>query len=1055
MRFGARAFVAAVAAFAAVGLFAPIAQGTSFGVEKFVAANCKAGHEACGEEGVTLKPPYPPLTYSLPKEASKTEAEEDGYTQAAGHPPWGITAFDINTVGSFPNAAPTGVVTHVRTDVAPGVSTNPTAVPLCSAEEFGNKEAIPGTGFYPQPTCKPETEIGVNKVVVYTGTKPFPEGGDLPLEGKVYNLVQPEGRSSDFGVALALPKELTGAVLAKSFKEAEEKGAKPGVGGFPSLAEQKFLEEQQYFAHTMIEGNVEWAGNYHDYYEINVSPALPLIASRLVLKGNIGTGGFITNPSNCAGPGPLTTNTVTLESNAGPGSRTYTTPIGVEGCNGLAPFSPVPFEPGFKLAPETTQSDEPDGITTELTVPHDPDPEHIDSSQVRTASITLPEGMTLNPAAAQGLEACTPAQARIHSPIAGVACPAKSEIGTVTLDVPDLPPGSLTGHLYLGGPESGPIAGPPYTMYLDAESARYGVSVRLRGEVVPNEATGRLTTVFSENPEQPFSNVILKFKPGALAPIANPLVCGPAKTETSIVPYTGTPSQSPFSSFTVDSNNAGGVCPSPLPFSLSQSTEDHPTGGAENTSFTLNLTRGDGNQYLSKVSTTLPEGLVGKIPAVPLCPEPQASLGTCSSTSQIGTATVTVGSGPTPAHFSGPVYLTGPFGSAPYGMTVVVNAAVGPFSLGNVVTRAGIEINPFTARVTVSSQLPTIVKGVPLRLRTLSVAINRQGFLINPTNCGALTTNTALVSTFGGVDSISSPFQATGCSSLAFAPKFTASTSAKTSRQNGASLFVKIGYPTGLQANIKSVVVTVPKLLPSRNSTLKKACLEAVFNANPFACPSSSRVGGATAVTPVVPNKMTGPIFFVSHGGAAFPDLDMVLTGNGITIILVGNTNITKGITTTTFAAVPDVPVTSFEMKLPVGPNSALAGNGKTFCAKPLLMPTTITAQNGKVIEQNTKISVSNCPVRIVSHRVSGHTAILTVQTYEAGRISGSGKNLKTVYRHLKKANGKATLKVPLSNAGLKALAAHKPLFVRVRVGFLPKKKGAPTSTAFTTVKVE
>ncbi|HEX4838422.1 MAG TPA: hypothetical protein VFV03_07865, partial [Solirubrobacteraceae bacterium] len=992
-----------------------------FGVERFVAANCKAGHEACGEEAIG---PIGPFTYSLPKEPTLAEAKEGGYTQAAGRPPYGITAFNINTVGAIPNAAPTGIVTHVRTDVAPGVSTNPEAVAKCSMAAFGSVEPVPGTGFFPAPTCGAETEIGVNKVIVYTGSKPFPEGGDLPLEGKVYNLVQPEGRASDFGVALELPKALTEHVLNGIFK-----------------GTQSPIEKAQYFAHTMIEGSIEWAGNYHDYYEINVSPALPLIASRLVLFGNIGNtglGGFITNPSNCSGPGPLTTNTVTLKSSASQEvARTYTTPIGPEGCLGEGIFTAPPFEPEFKLSPETSQSDRPDGITTEVIVPHAASPASIDTSQVRTVSVTLPEGMTLNPSAGSVLEACTPAQARIHSRIAGTACPAKSQIASVTLNVPDLPPGSLTGSLYLGGPETGPITGPPYTVYIDAESARYGISTRLRGEVVPNEATGRVTATFAENPEQPFSNLILHFKTGALAPIANPLVCGPAKTETSLVPYTGTPpTRSPFSVFVVESIG-GGACPSPLPFSLTQSATSAPTTGGANTNFTLNLARGDGQQYLSKVSTVLPAGLVGKIPVVPLCPEPQASLGTCSSASQIGTATTTVGSGPLPIQFSGPVYLTGPTGSAPYGMTVAVNAAVGPFSLGLVVVHAGIEVDPITARVTVASALPTIVKGVPLRMKTLSVAVNRQGFLINPTNCGALTTNTTLTSTFGATQSLATPFQATGCSSLAFKPKFTASSNGKTSRANGASLVVKVGYPAGPQANIKSVLVTVPKQLPSRLSTLKNACREAVFNANPYSCPSTSRVGGATVTTPVLPAKLTGPAFFVSHGGAAFPDLDLVMSGNGVTVILVGNTNIENGITTTNFAATPDVPVSSFEANLPVGKNSAVTAVGN-ICKGLLVMPTTITAQNGKVIKQNTLISVSGCPVTILSRRVSGHKAIITVKAPAAGRVSGSGTNLNTVYRHPRKAQN-MTLEVPLSAAGRGALAARSPLAVRVRVGFLPK----------------
>jgi hypothetical protein len=1005
-------FLATVAV-AVLAVMAPVAQGAEFGVKRFVAANCKVGapFEKCAEEEIKVGP----LTYSLPKEPSKAEAELGGYTQAAGHPGWGITAFEVNTEGEpFPNATPAGigsgaVVTHVRTDVAPGVSTNPEAVEKCTMAAFEGIEVA--TGIFTPPACGTGTEIGVNKVVVYLGPSATPK--DYPLEGKVYNIEQPDGQSSLFGVALELPEFLTGHA---------------GL-----------------VAHTLIEGHIEWAGNYHDYYEINVSPTIPLIASRLELfgnKGNTGHGGFITNPSRCEGPGPLTENELKLAAAAGQkAAKTYTTPIGTEGCLGEVGFTAPPFEPAFNLIPETTQSDQPDGITTEAIVPHDPSPSGIDDSQVRTVSVTLPEGMTLNPAAGPSLEACTPAQARIHSLTAGTACPAKSKIADATLEVPTLPPGSLTGSLFLGGPESGPITGSPFTVYLDAESARYGISVRVAGTVTLNESTGRVTTTFADNPEQPFSNVILKFNPGALAPIANPLVCGPARTETSFVPYTGTPAQSPFSQFVVDSNNKGGSCPS-LPFSLTQSAASHPTTGAAATNFTLNLTRADGQQYLSRVSATLPAGVVGKIPAVPLCPEPQASLGTCTSASQIGTATATVGSGTKPTQFTGPVYLTGPTNGAPYGMTTVINAATGPFSLGNDVVRTGIEVDQYTGRVTVVGNVPTIFKGIPLRLKALSVAITRQGFLVNPTNCGVLSTNTVLTSSFGATQSLSTPFQATGCSSLVFKPSFKVSTNAKATRKNGPPLFVKIGYPAGLQSAIKSVFVKLPKQLPSRLSTLKEACPEAVFNASPWHCPQKSKVGGATVFTPVLPKKLTGPAFFVSHGGAAFPDLDLVMTGNGVQIILVGHTNISKGITTTNFASTPDVPVTKFEMNLSNGSNSALGSIGN-LCKPTLVMPTTITGQNGKVIKQNTKISVSKCPVTVLGSHVRAGKAVVTVKVPAAGRVSGSGPNLKTVYKHPGKAK-KVTLEVPLTTSA-------RPIVVKVRIGFIPKAKG-PSSIAHTVV---
>ncbi|HYM46291.1 MAG TPA: hypothetical protein VES65_09070, partial [Solirubrobacteraceae bacterium] len=263
----------------------------------------------------------------------------------------------------------------------------------------------------------------------------------------------------------------------------------------------------------------------------------------------------------------------------------------------------------------------------------------------------------------------------------------------------------------------------------------------------------------------------------------------------------------------------------------------------------------------------------------------------------------------------------------------------------------------------------------------------------------------------------------------------------------GASLETTINEVAG-NANIKSVLVQLPKQLPSRLTTLQKACPEKTFESNPNNCPGGSFVGGARANTPVLPGKLTGPAILVSHGGAAFPDLDLVMEANGVRVILVGNTNIKKGITTTNFAATPDVPVSSITVNLPVGPHSALAANGN-LCTSKLVMPPTITAQNGATVKQNTTIAVKNCPVRIVGHRTAGNTAYMTVQTYAPGRISGSGSGLATVYRYLGSAEKSASLSVPLSSAGR---GRHRPFKVKVRVGFVPKKKGQPTSVAYAIV---
>jgi hypothetical protein len=1011
---------------------APVAQAVPsvpFGVETFVAANCSAAYETCGSE------PFGP--FSIPKEPTLTEAKEQGYTQAAGHPAWGITAFKVNTEGEpIPNARPAGVlegkvVEHVRTDVGPGVSTNPEAVERCSFAEFGETEAIPGKEVYPPPTCKAGSEIGVNKVIIWAGPKPSPEGGDVPLEGKVYNLEQPSGRASDFGVALDL-EPLIGLPL---------------------------------YAHTFIEGGVEWAGNYHDYYEIKVSSKLPLIASQLILKGDIGTeglGGFITNPSNCAPPGAATTSTVTVESHFGPApAKSYEGPIGTKGCNGASPFSPVPFAPTFSLKTETTKSDQPTGMTTTLTLPHATGPKEIDSSQLENAIVVLPEGMTLNPSAAHGLEACTPAQSGIHTRNP-VTCPYGSKIGTVTLNVPDLPPESLKGSIYFGGPASGPITGPPFTMYVNAESARYGVSVRLEGIVEVNATTGRVTAKFLKNPEQPFSEAILHFKDGPLAPIANPLACGTATATTELVPYIGAfATKSPFSSLVVDSNGSGGTCASPLPFEPTQSSSSLPATGGASTNFTFTVTRPSGQQYMSQIKTVLPAGLVGRIPAVSLCTEAQlaeatAGTGGCPASSRLGSVTVLAGAGSAPYQFNGSAYLTGPYGGAPYGLAIVVPAIAGPFSLGNVVTHATINVEPYTSRVVVAGSVPTIYKGIPLRMQSLNVEINRQGFMLNPTNCATLQTESTLTgitllgSSTTTTASVSSPFTAEECSKLAFKPSLGAIVGGKPTRANGANLEVNISQAAG-QANIKQVITKLPKQLPVRQSTLTKACPQATFEAGPApgGCKSESKVGTAKVTTPVLPGTLTGSAYLVSHGNEAFPNLDLIVQGDGVTVILVGHTNITNSIITTSFESLPDVPVSSFSLYLPSASNSLLAANGN-LCTANLVMPTTIIGQNGAKITQNTKIAARNCPVQIVKHKTAGNTATLTVQAPAAGSISAGGTDLKFNKRNIGKAE-RTTIKTSLTRTGMEVLRKFRQLRIKVRVGFVPKKKGA-SSKAFATV---
>ncbi|MGA2166555.1 MAG: hypothetical protein ABSH36_19105, partial [Solirubrobacteraceae bacterium] len=319
----------------------------------------------------------------------------------------------------------------------------------------------------------------------------------------------------------------------------------------------------------------------------------------------------------------------------------------------------------------------------------------------------------------------------------------------------------------------------------------------------------------------------------------------------------------------------------------------------------------------------------------------------------------------------GKAYITGPYKGAPFGVDVVVPAVAGPFNLGTEVVRSKVDVDPTTAQLTVvSDPFPTILDGIPLQLQHINVTVNRPGFVFNPTSCEPMKLTGELESSEGATANVASPFQVTNCGSLAFKPEFKVQTSAKTSRTEGASLHVTLTLPNaprGTAANVAKVKVSLPKQLPSPLKTLQKACTEKVFAENPANCPKASRVGEANVSTPVLEGGLTGPAYFVSHGGAKYPELIMVLTGeDGVTVQVHGETFISKaGITTATFATVPDVPFSSFELELPEREYPALSANGnlcQAQAAGKLLMPTEMVGQNGLVINQSTKISVTGCP---------------------------------------------------------------------------------------------
>jgi hypothetical protein len=388
---------------------------------------------------------------------------------------------------------------------------------------------------------------------------------------------------------------------------------------------------------------------------------------------------------------------------------------------------------------------------------------------------------------------------------------------------------------------------------------------------------------------------------------------------------------------------------------------------------------------LRSLAVTLPEGLIGRLAGTSECSQSgietaqhRTGLGeggleiehpSCQASSEIGTVHVGAGSG-APYYVTGHAYLAGPYESAPFSVVVITPAIAGPFDLGVVVVRSALSIDQNTAQVTVKSDpFPSILDGIPLEIRSISVQVTRPQFTLNPTSCEKTTVNATILSTQGVQANVSSPFQVGGCNNLPFKPSFSASTLGKNSRAGGASLSVKVAQKAG-EANIHKVDLQLPIQLPSRLSTLKLACTAAQFEADPAGCPAASNIGTGRATTPLLSVPLTGPAYLVSHGGAEFPDVEFVLQaveqGGTIRIVLDGKTQIVKGRTFSHFETVPDAPISSFETTLPQGPHSILGTNvGQSakfsLCGQKLSMPTTLTAQNGLVLQQDTTIAVTGC----------------------------------------------------------------------------------------------
>jgi hypothetical protein len=904
-------------------------------------------------------------------------------TQAGSHPYQLVNSFTVNShflrVESNADSPyirlPEGTLKDVTVDLPPGLVGDPNATSKkCTGEELR-------AGGIKGGECAPEALVGhlfVNWSEALPGVAASQASGGE--NDPLYNMVAPRGVAVQLGT--------------------------------------NFVSPLLYINNGLLAG-----GDYPIQATVVSAPgSAPVLGSTTAVSGVVGEGktrkAFLTLPTGCHGP---LRSTISVDSYQDPGhfvgeannpkplesltSDSAGTPVSLTGCSKLL------FPPTINVAPDTTDASTSSGLTVGVHVPQTAakNPDGLAESALRDTTVTLPQGVALNPAGGDGLEACsedlagfkgfaefnpdfepgvqtpefTPAALESLQP--GVSfCPDGSKIGTVKIKTPLLEH-ELEGSVYLAAQNANPF-GSLIAMYMMIEDPVSGSTVKLTGEVHLTD-TGQIVTTFKNTPDLPFEDLELHFFGGERAPLATPARCGTYTTTAVFTPWDGNGPVTSTSSFTIDHGPGGTPCPGAnLPFNPTF------TGGATNiqagsfSPLTGTFSREDGEQQMARLRFTLPPGLSGLLTGVKLCPEAQANAGTCGPESLIGETTVAAGVGSDPISVKGgKVYLTEKYHGAPFGLSVVNPVKAGPFDLERdsanpsqnpacdcVVVRAKLEVDPVTTAVTITSNaesegfaIPHMIDGIPVQIRKVNFTTTRNEFQFNPTNCSKLAIDGTVESSEGETRPVSVPFQVTNCATLGFKPMFQVSTSGKNSRSKGASLDVKLSYPKapfGSQANIKSVKVDLPRQLPSRLTTLQKACPARTFNQNPAMCPPASRVGMATATTPLLPVTLSGPAYFVSHGGAKFPELIIVLSGYGVTVDLHGETFINEhtNITSSTFRTVPDVPVGTFELKLPQGANSALAANGN-LCASKLRMPTAFTAQSGKAIHQSTPITATGC----------------------------------------------------------------------------------------------
>jgi len=869
-------------------------------------------------------------TYQMPIAISTQEApagpqafwagafDSDGNleTQAGAHPASVQNYLLFNTVRSpSGKIIPASDLKNVIVDLPSGLLGNPSVTQRC-----------PQSQVTPTPSCNTEMDIGEFRPVAGRF------GAQFSNPSRVFNDIPAQGYAAEFTTFVTYPL----LHLLGSVRSSEDFGVRILAPNIPTY-------DKVFGAYSAFKG--EPAGAHGK--------------------------AFLTNSSACAeearqAPAWSTSSDTWQEPDIYSFPLQQTLPP-VTGCDKLE------FAPSLDFQPTTTQGSSPTGATAHLHIPQErlTEPGKLAEPPLDKAVVTLPAGLSLNPSSANGLQACTEAQigylgaGALPNPTrfneAPPTCPDGSKLGTVEVKTPLLEE-ELDGTIYLAAQEENPFNS-LIALYLTIDSPRYGIEVKLPGKVEIDPSTGQLTATFDHNPQLPFEDVTLHFSGGPTAQLATPEVCGHYKTTGSLTPWSAPESGPPAQIEEAGFNVSGGCSASAATRPFAPSFEAGTTGtqAGAYSPMVINVARRDGEQELKSLDFTLPKGLIGKLAGIPYCSDAaiataegrsgkaEQAAPSCPAAGRLGKVDTAAGVGDEPVHVGGNVYLAGPYKGAPISAVVITPGVAGPFDLGNVVIRAPLYIDPDSAQLTVKSDpVPTMLKGIPLKLRSVAIQVDRDRFMLNPTSCEPMSASASLGSSDGATATPSNRFQVGGCDKLKFSPKLKLALKGGTRRNGHPALVATLTQPSG-QANIGRVSVALPHSEFLDQNHIRTICTRVQFAAD--ACPKGAIYGHAEAVTPLLDQPLRGPVYLRSNGGEReLPDLVAALRGPAsqpVEVELTGYVDSVNDGIRNSFELLPDAPVSKFVLRMQGGRKGLLV-NSTNLCRGTHKAAVKMEGQNGK-----------------------------------------------------------------------------------------------------------